>query len=93
MAMFFLVSIPPAIGCLLSIIPTWKYPLTNKEHAKILEFLRVRRIVAKEKGIDVGKVTEAEVIETAEKSGINLEPVSEDLASVAAKARIHNSNN
>ncbi len=88
-AMFFLVSIPPAIGCLLSIIPTWKYPLTNKEHAKILEFLRVRRIVAKEKGIDVGKVTEAEVIETAEKSGINLEPVSEDLASVTARARIY----
>lgn len=88
-AMFFLVSIPPAIGCLLSIIPTWKYPLTNREHAKILEFLRVRRVVAEEKGIDVGKVTDDEVIEKAEKAGMNLEPVSKDLTSVTARAQIH----
>lgn len=85
-AMFFLVSIPPAIGCLLSIIPTWKYPLTNKEHARILEFLRVRRIVADEKGIDVGEVTEEQVIEAAEKSGINLHPDSESVASTTARS-------
>lgn len=91
-AMFFLVSIPPAIGCLLSIIPTWKYPLTNKEHARILEFLRVRRIVAEEKGVDVGKVTEAEVIETAEKSGINLNPDSESVASTTARSQIYRGN-
>lgn len=89
MAMFFLISIPPAIGCLLSIIPTWKYPLTNKEHAHILEFLRVRRIVADEKGIDVGKVTEADVIEAAEKAGINLNPQSESVASAEARSQIY----
>ncbi len=76
-AMFFLVSIPPAIGCLLSIIPTWKYPLTNKEHARILEFLRVRRTVAEKKGVDVGSVTEAEVMEAAKASGISLAPASD----------------
>lgn len=85
-AMFFLVSIPPAIGCLLSIIPTWKYPLTNKEHARILEFLRVRRIVADEKGIDVGEVTEEQVIEAAEKSGINLNPNAESVSSTTARS-------
>lgn len=89
LAMFFLVSIPPAVGCLLSIIPTWKYPLTNKEHAKILEFLRVRRIVAEEKGIDVGSVTEKQVTEAAEKAGISLEPVSESLASTYNRSQIY----
>lgn len=91
-AMFFLVSIPPAIGCLLSIIPTWKYPLTNKEHARILEFLRVRRIVADEKGIDVGEVTEEQVLEAAEKSGINLNPDSESVASTTARSQIYRDN-
>ncbi len=89
LAMFFLVSIPPAVGCLLSIIPTWKYPLTNKEHAKILEFLRVRRIVAEEKGIDVGSVTEEQVTEAAEKAGISLDPVSESLASAYNRSQIY----
>lgn len=89
MAMFFLVSIPPAIGCLLSIIPTWKYPLTNKEHARILEFLRIRRTVAEEKGVDVGAVTEAEVIEAAEKSGISLDPSGESVASTTARSQIY----
>lgn len=89
LAMFFLVSIPPAVGCLLSIIPTWKYPLTNKEHARILEFLRVRRTVAEEKGVDVGEVTEAEVIEAAEKSGISLDPSGESVASTTARSQIY----
>lgn len=89
LAMFFLVSIPPAVGCLLSIIPTWKYPLTNKEHARILEFLRIRRIVAEEKGVDVGKVTDDEVKEAAKKAGSNLEVVSDSLASATTRAQIH----
>ncbi len=38
-AMFFLISIPPAIGMLLSAIPTLKYALPDKEHARILEIL------------------------------------------------------
>ena len=38
-AMFFLISIPPAIGMLLSAIPTFKYALPDKEHARILEVL------------------------------------------------------
>lgn len=42
-AMMFLVSIPPAIGLLLSIIPTIKYALSDKEHERILEELKVRR--------------------------------------------------
>lgn len=42
-AMFFLVSIPPAIGMILSALPTLKYALTDKEHAKILGELVEKR--------------------------------------------------
>lgn len=47
MILFFLVSIPPAIGCILSVIPTWNYCLDDKEHDKILEELNRRRHEAK----------------------------------------------
>ncbi len=43
MAMFLLISIPPAIGMLLSAIPTIKYPLTDEEHTRILDELIERR--------------------------------------------------
>lgn len=43
MMMFFLCSIPPAIGLLLSIIPMKKYPLTNADNKKILASLVERR--------------------------------------------------
>lgn len=43
LAMFFLVSVPPAIGMILSAIPTWKYALPNKEHQRILESLVEKR--------------------------------------------------
>jgi Na+/melibiose symporter-like transporter len=43
MVLFFLVSIPPAIGSLLSVIPTWKYAMSDKEHKKILDELNERR--------------------------------------------------
>ncbi len=41
--LFLLVSIPPAIGCILSVIPTWKYCLDDKEHERILNELNLRR--------------------------------------------------
>ena len=41
--MFFLCSIPPAIGLLLSIIPMRKYPLKNADNQKILAALIERR--------------------------------------------------
>ena len=41
--MFFLISIPPAIGCLLTVIPTWKYALPNAEHKRILKALNEKR--------------------------------------------------
>lgn len=43
MILFFLISIPPAIGCLLAVIPTWKYALDDDEHNRILEILNKRR--------------------------------------------------
>jgi len=43
MAMFLLISIPPAIGMLLSAIPTIKYSLTDEEHTRILNELIERR--------------------------------------------------
>lgn len=42
-AMFFLISIPPAIGMLLSAIPTFKYALSDKEHENILKALIAKR--------------------------------------------------
>ncbi|MCL2629915.1 MAG: MFS transporter [Firmicutes bacterium] len=41
--LFFLVSIPPLIGSLLAIIPTLNYALDDKEHARIVAELAVRR--------------------------------------------------
>ncbi len=43
MVLFFLVSIPPAIGGLLSVIPTWKYAMSDKEHQKMLKELNEKR--------------------------------------------------
>ncbi len=42
-ALFFLISIPPAIGCLLALIPTWNYVLNDKEHKRILDVLNTKR--------------------------------------------------
>jgi len=41
--LFFLVSIPPAVGCILSVIPTWHYSLEDDEHTRILGELNKRR--------------------------------------------------
>jgi sugar (glycoside-pentoside-hexuronide) transporter len=43
MILFFLISIPPAIGCLLAIIPTWKYALDDDVHREILRELNEKR--------------------------------------------------
>ncbi len=43
MAMFLLVSVPPAIGMVISAVPTWKYALSDKEHTKMLDALNERR--------------------------------------------------
>ncbi|HOO25324.1 MAG TPA: MFS transporter [Clostridiales bacterium] len=50
--LFFLVSIPPAIGSILSVIPTWKYALPDKEHKRMLEVLNERRRAAEGKNED-----------------------------------------
>lgn len=42
-AMIFLVSIPPAIGMIISILPTIKYALSDKEHTEILNKLIEKR--------------------------------------------------
>lgn len=41
--LFFLISIPPAIGNLLAVIPTWNYCLDDDEHLRILDELNERR--------------------------------------------------
>lgn len=42
-AMFFLISVPPAIGMVLSALPTLKYALSDKEHKRILDELIAKR--------------------------------------------------
>ena len=41
--LFVIVSIPPAIGCILTVLPTWKYCLDDAEHKRILAELAARR--------------------------------------------------
>lgn len=50
MIMFFLISIPPAISCILAVIPTWKYCLDDDVHNKIIEELNLRRHADNEEG-------------------------------------------
>ncbi len=47
--LFFCISVPPAIGALLSVIPTWKYALDDDEHERILKELNERRRSKEEK--------------------------------------------
>lgn len=56
-AMFFLISIPPAIGMLLSAIPTLKYAMSDKEHEKILGELVARRRVSTDTSDDSSETT------------------------------------
>ena len=42
-AMFFLISIPPALGMVLAALPTLKYALPDKEHTRILDVLNAKR--------------------------------------------------
>lgn len=44
--LFVIVSIPPAIGCILTVLPTWKYCLDDAEHKRILAELAARRAAA-----------------------------------------------
>ena len=41
--LFFLFTVPTVIGALLSMIPTWRYPLSDAEHARVLAELKERR--------------------------------------------------
>ena len=43
LAMFFLISIPPAIGMVLAAIPTLKYALPDAEHTRMLDELNAKR--------------------------------------------------
>ena len=71
MVLFLIVSIPPAIGCILTVIPTWKYALDDKEHARILDILNERRHALEVEGVEVDE--SAETIEFDE----NIETVSD----------------
>ena len=42
-AMFFLISIPPAIGMVLAAIPTLKYAMSDAEHTRMLDELNAKR--------------------------------------------------
>ena len=78
MIMFFLVSIPPAIGMILSIIPMLKYELNDKEHSRILDELNAKRLANATGEVmtleSVENADGAENVETAE----NVESVSEE---------------
>ncbi|MBO4342039.1 MAG: hypothetical protein J5870_02945, partial [Clostridia bacterium] len=60
-AMFFLISIPPAVGMILAAIPTLKYALPDKEHKKILA-----ELISKRHGTETEAEADAENTEPAE---------------------------
>ncbi len=60
-AMFFLISIPPAVGMILAAIPTLKYALPDKEHKKILA-----ELISKRHGTETEAEIDAENTEPAE---------------------------
>ena len=41
--MFFLLSIPTAVSCIIAVLPMLKYEITNKKHKEIMAELNVRR--------------------------------------------------
>ena len=45
--MFFLISVPTAISCVIAVLPMLKYELTNEKHAQILAQLNERRNIEK----------------------------------------------
>ncbi|MDR3216539.1 MAG: glycoside-pentoside-hexuronide (GPH):cation symporter [Clostridiaceae bacterium] len=64
--LFVLVSLLPAIGCLLSVIPTWKYALTDDEHDRILKELNIKRHAAENDGLAQNTGASAETIIAAD---------------------------
>jgi Na+/melibiose symporter-like transporter len=60
MILFFIVSVLPAIGCILAVIPTWRYCLDNNEHLRIVAVLHARRDAA-DHGITLTKEEEENI--------------------------------
>ncbi|MFR5876942.1 MAG: MFS transporter [Eubacterium sp.] len=71
--MFLLISIPPAIGMLLSALPTLKYALTDKEHARILDELVSKRIA------ENSEQGSAEIDENAQALQDNMEQIADEI--------------
>lgn len=86
--MFFLVSVPPLIGSLLMVIPTWKYALSDERHKQILAELNEKRHAARmaaeaqESVAELAaeaKESDAEIIETlTEEPQENTEAVTQE---------------
>lgn len=57
MILFFLISIPPAISCILSVLPTWNYSLDDDVHKEIINELNRRRH-SDDNTTEVAEVTE-----------------------------------
>lgn len=83
MVLFLIVSIPPAIGSILTVIPTWKYALDDKEHSRIMDILNERR---HKNQLVVEPVNEecAEVSESSSVSDENVVDTQESLSEVAS---------
>lgn len=65
MILFLIISIPPAIGSILTVIPTWKYALDDKEHNRIMEILVERRRQNAVESVDGVEQLESAEIECA----------------------------
>ncbi len=58
-AMFFLISIPPAVGMILAAMPTLRYALPNDEHKRILAELVAKRHGNEESASEIAESAEA----------------------------------
>lgn len=75
--MFFLVAVPPAIGMLLSAIPTLKYAMTDKDHSRILS-----ELVAKRAAADIDNKNEDVADADAEVLAENMEDIVSEINSI-----------
>lgn len=92
MILFIIVSIPPAIGSILTVIPTWKYALDDKEHSRIMDILNERRHQNQLVVEPVG-VINSENADSVGESELNNEVTTDELQGVASDSLVEKDNN
>lgn len=83
MILFLIISIPPAIGSILTVIPTWKYALDDKEHNRIMEILVERRRLKADESAEGTEAVSETIVDSEENANVSetVESVEEQTSS------------